>query len=124
METDYRSIDFCDENSVHRDAVAIAQKEIMKSDRIERAAGMFRVFGDGTRARILCALSVTELCVCDLADLLHMTVSAISHQLRLMKDMRLVKCRRDGKTVFYSLADEHIVRIFQLAFEHIAEEEK
>ena len=112
----------CEENALHPNAIAHAKQHMASENAIARTSDMFRVFGDGTRARILCALSVTELCVCDLAELLGMTASAISHQLRLMKDARLVRSRREGKTVFYTLADDHIVQIFHLAFEHVSEE--
>ena len=80
-----------------------------------------RVFGDSTRIRILYVLSQSEMCVCDIAGLLKMGQSAISHQLRVLKQMRLVKFRRDGKTVFYSLADGHIETILAQGMEHISE---
>ena len=84
-------------------------------------AGFFRVFGDMTRLRILYALSGSELCVCDLAELLNTSQSAVSHQLSLLRSSRLVKYRRDGKTVFYSLDDGHIFSILGLGMEHIKE---
>ena len=84
-------------------------------------AELFKVFGDSTRVRIICALFESEMCVCDIAEVLKMTQSAISHQLRVLKQARLVKYRRDGKTVYYSLADAHIKTIFNQAFEHIME---
>ncbi len=84
-------------------------------------AELFKVFGDSTRVKILYALFESEMCVCDIADLLGMTQSAISHQLRVLKQSRLVKYRRDGKTVFYSLADGHIKTIFDQALEHVLE---
>lgn len=84
-------------------------------------AELFKVFGDSTRVRIICALFESELCVCDIAELLNMTQSAISHQLRVLKQARLVKYRRDGKSIFYSLADSHIRTIFNSAFEHVME---
>ncbi|MDR1774209.1 MAG: metalloregulator ArsR/SmtB family transcription factor [Clostridioides sp.] len=84
-------------------------------------AELFKVFGDSTRIRILYALFSNEMCVCDIATLLNMTDSAISHQLRVLKQARLVKFRREGKTVFYSLDDEHISRIFDCGLAHIQE---
>lgn len=84
-------------------------------------AELFKVFGDSTRVRIICALFESELCVCDIAELLNMTQSAISHQLRVLKQARLVKYRRDGKSIYYSLADGHIRTIFNSAFEHVME---
>lgn len=84
-------------------------------------AELFKVFGDSTRVRIICALFESEMCVCGIAEVLGMTQSAISHQLRVLKQARLVKYRREGKTVFYSLADAHIKTIFNQAFEHVME---
>lgn len=84
-------------------------------------AELFKVFGDPTRIRILYALSAQELCVQDIADTLSMTQSAISHQLRILKQMSLVKYRRDGKTVYYSLADDHVSTIMKQGLEHVCE---
>ena len=100
-----------------------AVKESMPDiDDLFEVAELFKAFGDLTRARIICALSQSELCVSDIADLLDMNQSAVSHQLRLLKQARLVKTRRDGKVRYYSLADEHIQKLFQVAFEHVLEE--
>ena len=82
---------------------------------------LFRIFGDSTRIRILYVLFEAEMCVCDIAALLGMTQSAISHQLKALKNARLVKSRRDGKTVFYSLADDHVKTIIDQGLEHILE---
>ncbi len=84
-------------------------------------ADFYKVFGDATRVKILCVLLESEMCVCDLAELLGMTQSAISHQLRVLKQMKLVKNRREGKTVYYSLADGHIQAIISQGMEHIQE---
>ncbi len=84
-------------------------------------ADFYKVFGDATRVKILCVLLKSEMCVCDLAELLGMTQSAISHQLRVLKQMKLVKNRREGKTVYYSLADRHIQAIISQGMEHIQE---
>ena len=84
-------------------------------------ADFYKVFGDATRVKILCVLLESEMCVCDLAELLGMTQSAISHQLRILKQMKLVKNRREGKTVYYSLADGHIQTIISQGMEHIQE---
>ena len=91
-------------------------------DDLFEVAELFKAFGDSTRAKIICALSQSELCVGDLAQLLEMNQSAVSHQLRLLKQARLVKTRRDGKVRYYSLADEHIQELFKVAFEHVMEE--
>ncbi|MBO7473719.1 MAG: winged helix-turn-helix transcriptional regulator [Ruminococcus sp.] len=85
------------------------------------AAELLKVFGDPTRLRIISALCKSEMCVCDIAKLLGMTQSAISHQLRVLKQARLVTTRRDGKTIFYSLCDEHVQRIFYCALDHVME---
>ena len=87
-------------------------------------AELFKVFGDSTRVRILCALDEAEMCVCDIASVLNMTQSAISHQLRFLKQARLVKNRQDGKIVYYSLDDEHIKTIFDDGLAHIKEQEE
>jgi DNA-binding transcriptional ArsR family regulator len=86
----------------------------------ERLAQTFKVLGDATRVRILSALAGTELCVCDLADALQMTPSAISHQLSILRRMRLVRTRKQGRQVFYALDDEHIEQLFQRGLEHVA----
>ena len=93
----------------------------INDDTLYRLADLFKVFGDPTRIRILYVLSVEELCVQDIADRLSMTQSAISHQLRALKQSKLVKYRREGKTVFYSLADGHVRTILGQGMEHVAE---
>lgn len=90
-------------------------------DTLFRAAELFKVFGDATRIRILYALAKNELCVQDIADELAMTQSAISHQLRILKQAALVKFRREGKTIYYSLADDHVATIMQQGLEHVCE---
>lgn len=90
-------------------------------DTLFRTAELFKVFGDATRIRILYALAQKELCVQDIADELAMTQSAISHQLRILKQAALVKFRRDGKTIYYSLADDHVATIMQQGLEHVCE---
>ncbi|MDE5569425.1 MAG: metalloregulator ArsR/SmtB family transcription factor [Ruminococcus sp.] len=84
-------------------------------------AELLKVFGDSTRIRIIFVLGQSEMCVCDIANLLGMTQSAISHQLRVLKQARLVKARRNGKTIFYSLCDDHVQKIFYCAMEHVME---
>ncbi|MFY9500158.1 MAG: metalloregulator ArsR/SmtB family transcription factor, partial [bacterium] len=86
---------------------------------INRLAETFKVLGDPTRIKILSALATEELCVCDLAAALELSVSAVSHQLRVLKGARLVKYRREGKNIFYSLDDEHVISLFRLALEHV-----
>ncbi len=107
---------------VHPDVIKYVASHMPDIDDLLDVAELFKAFGDLTRARIICALSQSEMCVSDLAVLLEMNQSAVSHQLRLLKQSRLVKTRRDGKIRYYSLADEHIEKLFQVAFEHILEE--
>ncbi|MBQ2287873.1 MAG: helix-turn-helix transcriptional regulator [Lachnospiraceae bacterium] len=105
------------------DNLVIEVKNAMPpEDDLFEVAELFKAFGDLTRAKIICALSESELCVSDLTQLLEMNQSAVSHQLRLLKQSRLVKTRRDGKIRYYSLADEHIKEMFKVAFEHVMEE--
>lgn len=106
---------------VHENAVEKVQKELPQDETLLRVAELFKVFGDGTRVRILFALLSAEVCVCDLAKLLGMTQSAVSHQLRILKQARLIKARRDGKTVFYSLADDHVATLIRQGMEHVCE---
>lgn len=94
---------------------------IPEDELLYEVAALFSIFGDTTRVRIIFVLFDKEMCVCDIAETLGMTQSAISHQLRVLKQARLVKFRREGKAVYYSLTDEHISQIFRLAMEHIEE---
>lgn len=114
-------IDQCDFISVHEDIVNKVLKAMPKEGELLDLADFFKVFGDATRIKLLYVLSQSEMCVCDIATLLQIGQSAISHQLRILKQMRLVKFRRDGKTVFYSLADNHIQTILAQGMEHIKE---
>ncbi len=110
------------QTQVHPDVVEYVASKMPDMDDLFDVAELFKAFGDLTRARIICALTQSEMCVSDLAVLLEMNQSAVSHQLRMLKQARLVKTRRDGKVRYYSLADEHIQKLFQVAFEHILEE--
>ncbi|MDF2886520.1 MAG: transcriptional regulator, ArsR family [Lacrimispora sp.] len=114
-------IDQCDFICVHENVVNQVIKVMPKEQQLLDLADFFKIFGDPTRIRILYVLSQSEMCVCDIANLLQMGQSAISHQLRVLKQMRLVKFRREGKTVFYSLADGHIETILAQGMEHISE---
>ncbi len=105
----------------HDEIVERVQKEMPGEDTLYDLTELFRIFGDSTRIRILYVLFEAEMCVCDIAALLGMTQSAISHQLKALKNARLVKSRRDGKTVFYSLADDHVKTIIDQGLEHILE---
>ena len=111
----------CGDNTVHQDTVDRVSGEMPDESALYDAAELLKVFGDPTRLRIISALCRSELCVCDIARLLGMTQSAISHQLRVLKQARLVTTRREGKTIFYSLCDEHVQRIFYCALDHVME---
>lgn len=112
----------CSCNVIHEDTVKKIQESMHSDEDIMDLADFFKVLGDSTRMKIISVLFENELCVCDLAYVLNMTQSAISHQLRVLKQARLVKNRRDGKTVFYSLDDEHVKGIFDLGFVHLKHE--
>lgn len=120
--TETMDIEACGYLCVHEDVVAQVQEALPGDSELFRLADLFKTFGDSTRIRILYVLFEAEVCVCDLAKLLGMTQSAISHQLRILKQARLIKSRRDGKTVFYSLADDHVATLLQQGMEHITEE--
>lgn len=111
----------CEFIHVHEEIVRKVEKVMPHEDQLMDLAEFFKVFGDSTRIKILYVLSQSEMCVCDIATLLQMGQSAISHQLRMLKQMRLVKFRREGKTVFYSLADSHIETILAQGLEHVEE---
>jgi len=114
-------VECCEVTYVHSDAVRMVLEKMPEDGLLAELADFYKVFGDTTRIRILCVLLEAEMCVCDLAEVLGMTQSAISHQLRILKQMKLVKNRREGKTVFYSLADGHIQSIISQGMEHITE---
>ena len=115
-------LDMCDCNVIHTDIVDRVRQQMPDEEPIYEVADLFKVFGDSTRARIICALSISELFVCDLSSLLDMSQSAVSHQLRTLKQARIVKNRRSGKAVYYSLDDEHIKELFNVAFDHVMED--
>ncbi|MBZ9690192.1 ArsR/SmtB family transcription factor [Clostridium sp. M14] len=114
-------VENCKCNIIHEDIVMNVKDLLPQEETLYDLAELFKVFGDSTRIKIICALFESELCVCDMAALLGMTQSAISHQLRTLKSARLVKFRREGKVIYYSLDDEHIKHIFDEGFKHITE---
>ncbi len=120
MEDRY-NVECCEFMHAHDEIVERVRKEMPGEDTLYDLTELFRIFGDSTRIRILYVLFEAEMCVCDIAALLGMTQSAISHQLRALKNARLVTSRRDGKTVFYSLADDHVKTIINQGLEHILE---
>ena len=111
----------CTDHETHPDRMNAAACAMPDEDSLFALADLYKIFGDSTRLRILYVLYETELCVCDIAELCGMTVSAISHQLRVLKGASLVKYRREGKTVFYTLADDHVRTILGEGMEHIME---
>ena len=114
-------VEHCEHTEIHAELVEAARAHMPAEDELYDLAELFKVFGDSTRIRILFALFENEICVCDLAELLNMTQSAISHQLRILKNARLVKSRREGKQVFYFLADDDIRTIINQGLDHIEE---
>ncbi len=116
-----KEIERCSCDVIHEDIVEEVRTSMAEEEQLFELAEVFKVFGDSTRIRILSALSQAEMCVCDIAFLLNMTQSAISHQLRVLKQTRLVKNRREGKVVYYSLDDDHIEKILDMGLEHIRE---
>ena len=111
----------CDYIHAHEDIVNAVNAQMPDEEILYDLAELFKIFGDSTRIKILYVLFESEMCVCDIAQLLNMNQSAISHQLRVLKQSKLVKYRRDGKTVFYSLADGHVRTILGQGMEHVAE---
>ncbi len=114
-------IERCDITEAHGEVIGRVKAEMPPVEMLYDLAELFKIFGDSTRIRILYALFEEEMCVCDIAQLLNMTQSAISHQLRLLKQSKLVKNRRDGKTVYYSLADDHVRTVINQGMDHIME---
>jgi ArsR family transcriptional regulator len=112
----------CEENFIHEDKVRLAEKHLVDGLTATKLARTYQALADPTRVRIISALSSTELCVCDIAALLGISQSAISHQLRQMRDLRLVKTRKEGRIVYYALDDEHIRDLFNRGFEHLKHE--
>ena len=111
----------CETMIIHTDIIEKVKSDFPADGLVEKMAAFYKIFGDSTRIRILCALDKAELCVCDISSLLGMTISAVSHQLKLLRESDLVKTRRDGKVVYYSLADEHVQQIIECGMEHILE---
>ena len=109
----------CDCNVIHQSAVDEVIKKMPKEHIFNNLADLFKLIGDTTRCRILFALDQKEMCVCDLANVLNMTKSSISHQLAVLRRSGVVRCRKNGKEVYYTLDDEHIVKLFEIGLEHI-----
>ncbi|HVI42765.1 MAG TPA: metalloregulator ArsR/SmtB family transcription factor [Anaerovoracaceae bacterium] len=121
MPRKLQEIERCDCDVIHEDVVNHVKDKMPQEETLYDLAELFKVFGDSTRVKILWALDEAEMCVCDISFLLNMTQSAISHQLRVLKQAKLVKNRKEGKIVFYSLEDEHVKQIFDQGLIHINE---
>lgn len=119
--SDKKHAEICSCVDIHEDILNNVKPVMPEEEVLYDLAELFKIFGDSTRIKILCALFESEMCVCDIAELLNMTQSAISHQLRVLKTAKLVKNRKAGKVVFYSLADEHVMRIFEQGLSHVRE---
>ena len=111
----------CGQEIFHEDLIASVERDLPEDEVLYDLAELFKMFADCTRVKILYALFESELCVCDIAKVLNLTQSAVSHQLRILKGGKLVKYRREGKVVFYSLADDHVRSIIEMGMDHISE---
>ena len=115
------TIETCAVKGIHRNRIRAVRQAMPDPVRLYDLADLFKLFGDGTRIGILWALSESEMCVCDLCALLKMKQPAVSHQLKNLKQARVVKARRDGKVIYYSLDDDHIRKLLNLGMEHLLE---
>ena len=111
----------CCSNIIHKDNGNLAKKNMLDLDIIFQVSNLYKVFSDETRLKILNSLLYSELCVCDISEVLEMSHSSISHQLKILRDMKLVKTRKVGKSVYYSLIDDHILEIIKIGVEHVNE---
>lgn len=109
----------CDCNIIHADVVRRVERALPSEQKLYELAEFFKIFGDSTRIKVIYAISKEELCVCDIANIVNNTQSAISHQLRILRQMKIVKCRKKGKIVYYSLDDEHVEKILTIGMEHM-----
>jgi ArsR family transcriptional regulator len=114
-------MEICEEEKIHSENILEVKKEMLSDSLFKDVSNLYKIFGDLTRVKILWALDKKELCVCDICNILNMTKSAISHQLKDLRDANLVRFRKEGKTVFYSLKDSHVKVILEIAVEHIKE---
>lgn len=111
--------DMCDCNVIHENVVEDVKSKMLDNEFITEISTFFKILGDNTRVKILFALDYNEMCVCDIANVLNMTKSSISHQLSYLKDLNIVKSKKSGKEVYYSLDDEHVKEVFEVAISHI-----
>ena len=112
----------CDCNIIHEDIVKKVLNTMIQQEKINKISDFFKIVGDSTRAKIIAALDQNEMCVCDIANVLQMTKSSVSHQLAILRKAKLVKYRKEGKTVYYSLSDNHVQEVFESALDHINHE--
>lgn len=118
---DERDAPTCEYMHAHPDLVKDVREKMADENTLFDLAELFKIFGDSTRIKILYTLSVSEMCVCDIAQVLGMTISAVSHQLSVLRRSKLVGTRREGKTIFYYLADEHVTLILEKGYDHVTE---
>ncbi len=111
----------CQVRVIHLDRVEQARKDTVSEKEIERLSSIYKILGDPSRLKIVMALKNVEMCVCDLAAFLGLTESAVSHQLRRFRDLALVKSRREGQVIYYSLDDEHVAELLNIGLEHVSE---
>lgn len=119
--TQQPDIESCEIEAIHKDIVIKVSQDLPETDSLQSLASLFKMFGDGTRLSILWALSKSEMCVCDICALLKLKQSAVSHQLNKLKASKIVKNRREGKVVFYSLTDDHVYQLLEMGMEHVTE---
>ena len=114
----------CDCEVIHEDLVKKVKEQLQSEEIITELAVFYKIFSDTTRVKILYALDKSDLCVCDISALLNMSISAVSHQLKILRDSYLVKTKREGKVIYYSLADEHVQKMIECGLEHILEKNR
>lgn len=114
-----KTAEVCDCNVIHENVVEDVKSKMLDNEFITEISTFFKILGDNTRVKILFALDHNEMCVCDIANVLNMTKSSISHQLSYLKDLNIVKSKKSGKEVYYSLDDEHVKEVFEVAISHI-----
>lgn len=112
----------CDCNSIHADNIALAKSKMLDSGTLAKITNFYKALADSTRTKIINLLEKNELCVCDICVILNMTKSAVSHQLKYLKQMNIIKSERRGKEIWYTLADNHVSAVFDISLEHILEE--
>ena len=113
----------CDCDVIHEELVNNAKSKLLDEDKLLQISDFYKVLSDSTRIKIINLLEKSELCVCDISVILNMTKSAVSHQLKNLREMNLIKCKRKGKEIWYTLADDHVKQVFDISLEHILEAE-